>query len=231
MKRAWCIVVFLAYGCADPSKQSPEARGKGVYAVYNCARCHRIGLEGGDAGPDLTFVGFRKTAEALDVWLKDPGAWQADTLMPNFRFDDGARKDLAAYLATLKGRAWRGKAAPWNAPRLRAQPVLRGEELFLRTGCSACHGIEGKGGYRNNNAKGGIIPDLTKVGEGYSREELMEKIRTGVARAARENPEEPEPLLYMPAWKEVLNDDEIGALAAYLHFLSPPPSDDAEGQW
>lgn len=228
MRAFLAVFLFLAAGCADRSSSPPEVWGKGVYAAYNCQRCHRIGASGGDTGPDLTFVGFRKTAAALDVWLKDPSAWQPETLMPNFHLNDSARDDLAVYLATLKGQAFGEREAPWQAAAFAGKPVEQGKILFRRVGCASCHGKEGIGGYRNNNVPKGIIPHLRKVGELYSKEELIDKIRLGVRYPVKADPNGPEPYLYMPAWEEVLQDDEIAALADYLLFLSPPPSEEEE---
>jgi mono/diheme cytochrome c family protein len=224
------LIAALA-GCTDSSKLPPEVRGQGAYVAYNCKRCHRIGDEGGDAGPDLTFVGFRKTAEALDVWLKDPKAWQPQTLMPNFRLGDGPRADLAAYLATLKGQAYREKTAPWDHPSLKNDPVKRGEEIFKRAGCIACHGPQGKGGYFNNNVPGGLVPNLLRVKRLYSEEELIQKISLGARSIVKKAPDGPEPLLYMPSWRDVLKKDEIESLAAYLRTFTPPAGTEEDEDW
>src|SRR5256885_8831459 len=99
--------VFLALalgGCgkAAPPKPGPEG-GKAVFQAVNCKACHRVGSEGTGSGPDLTMVGFRKSAAWLDAWLKDPQAWRPGTMMPNPRLSDPARKALVDYLSTLKG--------------------------------------------------------------------------------------------------------------------------------
>ena len=41
------------------------ARGKRLFSEVGCAQCHRVGLEGGVVGPDLTAVGARFDARAL----------------------------------------------------------------------------------------------------------------------------------------------------------------------
>ena len=69
---ALAFLAGAAAGCSGGAALSPEAKGRGAYASYDCQRCHRIGAEGGDTGPDLSFVGFRKTPEFLALWLKDP---------------------------------------------------------------------------------------------------------------------------------------------------------------
>ena len=84
----------------------PVARGKRDFEGLGCAKCHKIGDAGHEWGPNLTLIGFRKTPEWLDLWLKNPHGWNARTVMPNFNLGDRSRGDLVAYLATQKGQAW-----------------------------------------------------------------------------------------------------------------------------
>lgn len=223
---ALALAVFSA-ACAKGGPSTPESKGRGVYAVYDCKRCHRIGAEGGDTGPDLTFVGFRKSPEFLALWLKDPAAWQPNTLMPNFSLSDEARGQLAAYLGTLKGDAHRGAAgAPWDRAELKGDALKRGAEIYRRAGCVTCHGEGGKGGYVNLNAIGGKVPAVEKAREGFSREELIRRIADGVAHPVKADPAGPEPLLKMPPWKQALKTDEIEAVADYVLSLAPPAKED-----
>jgi putative heme-binding domain-containing protein len=41
------------------------ARGKRLFSEIGCAQCHRVGMEGGVVGPDLTAVGARFDPRAL----------------------------------------------------------------------------------------------------------------------------------------------------------------------
>lgn len=201
--------------------ETPQQRGKAVFASYDCKKCHRIGSVGGGLGPDLTFVGFRKDAVFLDLWLKDPAAWKGGVVMPNFYFKDNVRKDLAAYLATLQGREYLEGTRPWDEGGLASDPVRRGAVLYEKTGCVTCHGKAGAGGYPNNNVIGGQIPFLTHAADGFSKEELVEKLSKGVPQSAKADPAGPDPLLRMPAWGEKLTKDELDALAEYLISLKP----------
>lgn len=99
--------------------------------------------------------------------------------------------------------------------------VQRGQEVFNTKGCVYCHGPNGVGGVKNNNAKDGIIPALTRVVEGYSDEELRKRILKGVREIAKENLHGPTPPLYMPAWKWVLTDSEMEALISFIKSLLP----------
>ena len=218
MRFAALALAFLAAACAKGGPSAPEQKGRGVYAAYDCKRCHRIGAEGGDTGPDLTFAGFRKSPEFLAVWLKDPAAWQPNTLMPNFSLSEEARGQLAAYLGALKGEGYR----PWDS----LEPAKRGAEIYRRAGCVTCHGEGGKGGYTNLNAIGGRVPAVAKAREGFTREELIKRIADGVAHPVKADPAGPEPLLKMPSWKEALKPSEIEAVADYVLSLAPPSKED-----
>lgn len=93
--------------------------------------------------------------------------------------------------------------------------------MFNSKGCVYCHGPNGRGGVKNNNAKAGVIPALTRVAEGYSDKELIEKILRGVREIAKENLHGPTTPLYMPAWKWVLTDSEMEALISFIKSLLP----------
>jgi mono/diheme cytochrome c family protein len=217
------IVTLLSTAC---SRQLPSAdpvvRGERDFEGLGCAKCHMIGDKGNDWGPNLTLVGFRKTPEWLDQWLKNPHGWNPKTVMPNFNLNDETRANLVAYLAAQKGQAW--STYPWRTQSAKAlSPVERGQLIFNQAGCVACHGQFGSGGYPNNNVAGGLIPSLTLVAEGYSKAELHAKIQNGQI-SLPDNPSAPKPLIYMPKWSEQLTPSEIDALVDYLFTLKPKPA-------
>lgn len=186
------------------------ASGPALFDAAGCRACHAVSGRGGNAGPDLTFVGFRRSRAWLDAWLKDPRAVKADTLMPRPGLSEGDRRGLVDYLSGLDG-ARAARPAP-------ADPARRGELLYRKLGCVACHGPAGRGGHPNAGAKGGVIPALTGVRETFSEAELVEKIRRG-SRPQGEGGSEPASA--MPAWGERLGADELSALAGYLLSLGP----------
>jgi mono/diheme cytochrome c family protein len=205
----------------QPELTDPVARGQRDFEGLGCAKCHMIGDVGNEWGPNLTLVGFRKSQDWLDTWLKNPHAWNMKTVMPNFNLNDGTRADLVAFLSAQKGQAW-GATYPWRTPEVMAMtPVKRGEFIFNKAGCVACHGQFGGGGYPNNNVAGGLIPTLTKVSEGYSKAELHSKIQNGVAAPLLNDPKGEKPKIYMPKWGDQLKPDEIDALVEYLYSLMP----------
>lgn len=218
VRRTLPLLLLLAACSRGPSPTGPQA-GKAYFRQVGCASCHRVGNEGSATGPDLTFVGFRHKPEWLALFIADPQAWKPDTLMPNTRLPPQARTAIVDYLAGLKGQdAPKGRRA-WDDLSLK-DPIARGRVLYARAGCVACHGVGGRGGYPNNNVKGGEIPGLLKVAEGYSKAELVDRIRRGVV-PEKADPSGPEPLIVMPAWGSVLDESELDAVASYLLSLSP----------
>jgi len=214
------VAAILLSACSrQETLNDPVARGQRDFQGLGCAKCHMIGDVGNEWGPNLTLIGFRKTPEWLDLWLKNPHAWNMKTVMPNFNLKDETRADLVAYLSAQKGQAW--AVYPWRTDEAKALPAAeRGKLIFNKAGCVACHGQFGGGGYPNNNVAGGLIPTLTNVSDGYSKAELHSKIQLGQISIPAD-PSAPKPLIYMPKWGEQLQPDEIDALVEYLFSLKP----------
>jgi cytochrome c oxidase subunit 2 len=97
--------------------------------------------------------------------------------------------------------------------RMPAQPLARrGQELFLRDGCSACHAVRG------TPAAGVVGPDLTHVGgrEGLGAATLPNERDDFVRWLA--STESLKPGVHMPAFG-MLPAEDLQALAAYLDGL------------
>lgn len=218
MKPLLLLFVLLA-ACNQPIPSGPAA-GKAYFTQAGCASCHKVGDMGSAVGPDLTLIGYRQSAEWLDLFIKDPSAWKKDTLMPDKKLSPEARAAIVAYLTELKGQDWPKSARPWDAPSLIRDPVARGRVIYNRAGCVGCHGVDGNGGYPNNNVKGGLIPPLKKASESFYKAELISKISAGVPKSQKEYENGPSPMIRMPAWREKLDDAELDAVASYLLSLS-----------
>ena len=54
------VAAFLVACCK--AHNDPVARGKAYFESYQCAKCHQVGAAGAYLGPDLTLVGYRKSA-------------------------------------------------------------------------------------------------------------------------------------------------------------------------
>lgn len=129
-------------------------RGRVLLGELGCVACHDAGSRAIDAaaGPDLRTVGTRVEARYLADFLGAPHQREPGTVMPDLLgrwrgAERGERSDaLAHYLRSLSpsasadvpARAEAGDAAPDAADV--AAAAARGETLYGRIGCRACHG-------------------------------------------------------------------------------------------
>jgi len=121
---------------------------------------------------------------------------------------------MAFYVEVMEADAFRRWLEHQALPAVRAGGSLaqRGGDLFLATGCAACHTVRG------TPADGVIGPDLThaggrlSVGAGILRRD-PDAIRRWIAETGRIKPG-----VHMPAFG-MLPDDELRALAAYVEGL------------
>lgn len=146
--------------------------------------------------------------------------------MPHFGLSDHEVEALTVYLLSLKASnlpaSYVTQALPEPEP-VYASEVERGEAVFVKFGCTACHGIGGVGGRKNVNAGlGEEVPPLLYVKAYYEHdvESLKNVIRNGRQPTPRATPHRPRPPLYMPAWKDRIPEEDINALVAYLFSLS-----------
>lgn len=126
---AWvALTVVIVAALPRESADTPEARGRSVYAGEGCVHCHsqyvrplvadtdrwgtpsrRIAALVGNRrqGPDLASIGRRADAVYLRLHLRDPAAVKRGTVMPSYAelFAPGDRRgeDLVAYLLSLRG--------------------------------------------------------------------------------------------------------------------------------
>ena len=105
--------------------------------------------------------------------------------------------------------------------------IAAGAELYFFN-CAHCHGDEGLGGVPNPNADPAeLVPDLIRVAQGYTNEELKDRILKGQREIPILDPNRPPPPLYMPSWRGRISDAEVDDLVAYLVRLKP--SEDESG--
>ena len=156
----------------------------------------------------------RRTESWLVAHFRDPQAVSPGTVMPQFGFTDSEAHSLVLFLRQVHEQ---GVGAP---PPL--TPELRGEILFKRYGCRGCHGDGGAGGVANRNSQSGeMVPALLYVKEGYTPDELKDRIRHGVPKVEKLDPEGPEPPLTMPAFGSRLTERQLDDLVSYLLSLYP----------
>ena len=113
------------------------------------------------------------------------------------------------------------EAAPPLSPELQS-----GLKIYEEFSCLACHGPGGKGGVHNFNAQTGQeVPSLIHVADSYTKPELIAKIQIGVTIEPKLDPSGPVPPLHMPGFKDMLTDDQLDDLVAYLMSLKPKGED------
>jgi len=206
--------------------QEQTAKGRALFVDYDCYACHRIGDEGRFVGPDLTWVGLRKTERWERIWLSDPPGFKPDTFMPNFHIPQEGVAALAAYLHTLQGqdndagRQWEYRISMF----INTNDVFRGEMVWKRYGCWACHGENGKGGIRNPNAAPGheFVPDMSGVRDKYDKEAFLAKITSGSEVPAADPQAVPQPYRCPAYPREAFNQQDVDDLYAYVASLAPP---------
>lgn len=97
-----------------PSDEPAHERGRKAIQQYGCTTCHRIpGLTAAvnDVGPPLAGIADRafiagilpNTPDNMLRWLLSPPAIAPRTAMPDMGLEEGDARDIAAYLATLRG--------------------------------------------------------------------------------------------------------------------------------
>lgn len=113
------ILVLLLSACGTGSEApgvvvpgGDPVRGQGALLGYGCASCHTIpGVDSTRAtvGPPLTQFARRRfvagelenTPENVVRWIMNPQSIDPGTAMPNLSVNEGAARDMAAYLYTL----------------------------------------------------------------------------------------------------------------------------------
>jgi len=200
-------VAALTHNHASAEEQVWEGieRGRMLVEEMNCVGCHRSERSGvgGRRGPNLATVGSRLNEEWVYRWLGDPRKLRDGAGMPVLLTRERDRRDVAAYLATLKSP--RERPAPEAAM---ADMVAQGKKDWEAIGCAACHGK-------------GAVP----VGA------VAEKYRSWVELADYlQDPLAVDPSGRMPSM--MLSRDEALGLAAYLYGSSssdaePPSKGDA----
>jgi len=192
------------------------SEGQRLFEQKGCIGCHSIGGKGGKIGPALDDVGLRRSSQWMIQHFRDPQVVSPGTVMPRFGFTEAEARALTDFLLGL-----RNQKVALSLPSLMG-PVERGREVFRKYGCAGCHGLNGKGGVPNPNAKTAQqVPGLTYVADGYTTNELKAFIMKGQHEITSLNPKLPPPPLYMPSWGATIKDAELNDLVAYLMSLKP----------
>ncbi|MDP2634814.1 MAG: cytochrome-c oxidase, cbb3-type subunit III [Pseudoalteromonas sp.] len=166
--------------------------GQRLYA-QNCSQCHGSDARGGMGFPNLTDNDWLYGGTPDKI--KETLLYGRVAAMPPWGAALGEQgvKEMTAHVLSLSGRTVNQKDAEAGAAKFAM--------------CAACHGADGKGSVAHNLPFG--APNLTDNiwlygGSQRAVEETLLNGRAGV----------------MPAWKDILGEEKVHLLTAYVYSLS-----------
>ena len=210
------LLTFTVVSAPEVAADPPAAfEGRRLYVSY-CQLCH--GTDGRGDGPlakamkispsDLNTT-VRSRSDTLLTKIITGEGRQTITgrdrhnllsdAMPEWKdvFTESQVKALIAYLRFLGS----------SKHELMGDPEL-GMELYQKY-CQVCHGVEGDGDGIMTNLMGIMPMDHTNPNEtnSLSNKEIANSILDGKER-------------FMPAWRGILNQNDVDALVSYIRLLS-----------
>lgn len=87
---------------AHAASGDPIERGGELFAVKQCANCHKVSGQGGEQGPDLSHVGGRLRSDYLPAWIRNPRQFKPTTEMPAFEGTQDELESIVEYLLSLE---------------------------------------------------------------------------------------------------------------------------------
>ena len=185
------FAAYLATPLEELVKNQEALKVGGRLFLQNCAQCHGSDARGSKGFPNLTDSDWLYGGDLATI--KTTIMSGRHGMMPpkgGLPIDDSEIAGLAEYVVKLSGREHDEKLA------------VLGQGSFMK-GCFACHGMDAKG----NKLMG--APNLTDDVwlYGGSRGVIEETIKHGRAGV-------------MPAWKDVLGEEKVHVIAAYVYSLS-----------
>jgi mono/diheme cytochrome c family protein len=174
-----------------------------------------------------TWMMFNSSEEDVRAWILDghPADRQPDAgaliPMPAYRgqVSDSDLEDLLAYVLAVSQFGSPGDPA-----------VAQGRDVATRYGCFGCHGPEGRGLIENPLSFKGYIPSWD--GDDYvelvrDADEFRQWVKNGISDRFRDNPAArafvDRQIVPMPAFGDVLGDEEIDYLLAYVEWVRSNP--------
>lgn len=188
--------IFDAFAKQDVETLAKDEKaleiGQRLFA-QNCSQCHGSDARGATGFPDLTDKDWLYGGTPDKI--KETLLYGRVAAMPPWGDALGEQgvKEMTAHVLSLSGRTVNQKDAKAGAAKFAM--------------CAACHGADGKGSVAHNLPFG--APNLTDNvwlygGSQRAVEETLNNGRAGV----------------MPAWKDILGEEKIHLLTAYVYSLS-----------
>ena len=141
-------------------KGADAAAGASLYGESFCASCHAVqnaagNLVGGDFGPELTRIGSKVKPEWLQAWLRNPRAYDPETAMPHYRFND---QQVATLSGFLLAKTDSDLLANVHLEPPTPEQIAHGRQLVSDYGCASCHEING------TKKPEKFAPELSRIG-------------------------------------------------------------------
>ncbi len=130
----------LARAIRAASEEPPgnAVSGKKIFSESRCISCHTVEGKGNGSAPELSKIASAATRGWLLAFLRSPQSFNPKTRMPRYGFSETDSRDVVAYLTE--------EFRDFDAPKDILEPLRpnqtvaeRGEKLFRRLGCFACH--------------------------------------------------------------------------------------------
>jgi cytochrome c2 len=128
-----------AIRAASDEPAGDAAKGKTIFRESMCISCHTVEGKGNGSAPELSKVASAASRGWLLAFLRSPHSFNPRTRMPQYGFTEAESRDVVAYLED--------ELRDFDAPKEILEPLRpnqtvaeRGEKLFRRLGCFACHG-------------------------------------------------------------------------------------------
>lgn len=223
---------------------NPELRGLLLARSEGCVACHRPwsrreipnpGSRWGSvprfaSGNARMYAASRAELEefirfgAPRAWLDDPAARErlaAQRLrMPAYgeRLTDRQIADLVAFVAVVEKVELAG-----------GEEAVAGREIASKSGCLACHGVEGSGGLSNPGSLGGFVPGF--LGRNFDdlvrdEAEFRQWVLDGTSRRLEANPIVRRfwrrQAIAMPAYRGELDGEDLDALWRWVELVRRP---------
>jgi cytochrome c oxidase cbb3-type subunit 3 len=152
---AFTLHAQQATSANQSAASSRTSQGRTLFTA-NCAACHGADAHGGERGPDLTASEAQQLPDSDLTRIIQHGLAGG---MPSFRAL--APEKIKAIVDYLRVQQGRGPVVPLDLPG--SKPA--GESLFFgKAQCSACHMVNGKGGF--------IGSDLSLYGSHESSDQI-----------------------------------------------------------
>lgn len=162
--------------------------------LQNCSQCHGSDARGTTGFPNLADNDWLYGGSPEDIKHSLIFGRKANGMMPWKAALGGEQgvKDMAAYVLSLSGRTGEGD-------------VEAGKAKFAM--CAACHGDQGQGSNAMGIALGAPALNDNIWLYGGSEKAVQASIRNGRAGV-------------MPAWKDILGEQKVHVVSAYVYSLS-----------